>query len=215
MARSLKAQRGGYLRRPLDVVFGVPSHVAVLRALAARESGASGRELARAAGVTNQAALDALGRLETVGIVSRLPMGRGYIFHLNRGHGLVKRGVLTLLQEETEFGVRLRATLKGAFEKDVVSGVIFGSAGRGEERPESDLDLCLVVKREKDKERVEQRAAEMAEAVWKGYGLRLSPLVMTEAEFKGDARRGKELMKNIKADGERFVGRPLEGIGRG
>ena len=131
MVRVLAHRKEGYLRHPLDVIFGAPSHIAVLRAVIQRSQGATGAEIARAAGVTNQTALDSLGRLEEVGAVSRLPMGRGYIFRLNQDHGLVKRGLLPLLREEGAFGGRLRAALKEAFAKIVLSGLIYGSTGRG------------------------------------------------------------------------------------
>jgi len=210
MVRVLARQDVGYLRRPLNVVFGAPSHVAVLRGLAQRPAGATGAELARAAGVAHQATLDALARLEWVGLVTRLPMGRGYLFRLNQEHGLVKRGLLPLLQEEVEFRARLRTMLKSAFEKDVEAGAIFGSSSRDEDRPESDLDVCLVVRGQRDKERVLQRASELADAVRRGFGLRLSPIVFTTAEFSAGLRRKDSLLKSIQEEGERFVGRPLE-----
>src|SRR5438552_5366118 len=150
MVRVLSGRDIGYLRRPLDLVFGAPSHIAILRAIAQRAQGATGAEIARAAGTTNQGALDSLARLEGVGLISRLPMGRGYVFRLNVEHGLVKRGLLPLFGEEAAFKERLRARLKEAFEKQVLSAVIYGSTGRGSERPESDLDVCLIVKSERD-----------------------------------------------------------------
>lgn len=215
MVRVLSGRDVGYLRRPLDLLFGAPSHVAVLRAVAERAHGATGAEIARAAGMTNQTALDALGRLEDVGAVSRLPMGRGYLFRLNREHGLVKRGILPLLREEADFGERLRAMLKEAFGKIVLSGVIYGSTGRGEERPESDLDVCLIVGRERDKERVLQKAGETSEALRNEFGVRLSPVVFAAREFAVGLKEGNALMRNITKDGDRFVGGPLERIERG
>jgi predicted nucleotidyltransferase len=214
MVRVLAGRDIGYLRRPLDLVFGAPSHIAILRAVAQRAQGATGAEIARAAGTTNQAALDSLARLEGVGLVSRLPMGRGYIFHLNLEHGLVKRGLLPLLSEEVAFRGRLRARLKGAFEKEVVSAVIYGSTGRGSERPESDLDVCLIVKSEKGKEQVLKRSGEISEALRQEFGVRISPIVFRAEEFSRGLKHGNELMKNIKVDGERFAGRPLEMIAR-
>lgn len=215
MVRRVDRQARGYLRRPLNVLFAAPSHAAVLRALAHRARGASGMEIARAAGVAHQATLDSLARLETVGIVSRLPLGRGYLFSLNREHGLVQRGLLPLLDEESGFGSRLRELLRSAFEKDVVAGVIYGSAGRDEDRPESDLDVCLVVRRASAKERVLQRAAGLADAVWRGFGVRLSVVAYTESDFKAGLAGGKPLFVNIQRDGERFAGRPLERRRRG
>ncbi len=215
MVRLFFRQDVGALRRPLNVVFGAPSHVAILRALAPRAAGATGGEIARLAGVAPQAVLDALTRLEALGVVTRLPLGRGYLFRLNRDHELVKAGILPLLEEETRFGVRLREVLKEAFEKDVVTGLIYGSASRGEERPESDLDICLIVRGAKEKEKTLERAAILADEIRKGFGLRLSPLAFTAAEFSRGLKSGKVLMKSIQKDGERFVGHPLEGLGHG
>ena len=215
MVRLLSRQDVGALRRPLNVVFGAPSHVAILRALAPRAAGATGGEIARLAGVTPQAVLDALTRLEALGIVSRLPMGRGYLFRLNRDHELVKGGILPLLEEEARFGVRLREVLKKVFGRDVVTGLIYGSTGRGEERPESDLDVCLIVRGSKDKEKVLERSAGLAGEIRRGFGLRLSPIAFTVAEFARGLKGGKALMKNIAKDGERFVGLAVERMEHG
>lgn len=215
MVRPLSHRNVGYLRHPLDLIFGAPSHIAVLRAVTQRDQGATGAELARVARTTNQAALDSLGRLEEVGIVSRLPMGRGYLFRLNRSHHLVKYGLLPLLHEEIAFHSRLRQELKKTFAKNVLAGLIFGSTGRGEERPQSDLDTCLIVKGSEDKERVLKKAGEVSESLRAAFGIKLSPLVFTAEEFRRGLKRGEELMKNIKEDGERFVGRPIEVIALG
>jgi predicted nucleotidyltransferase len=214
MVRVLAGRDVGYLRRPLDLVFGAPSHIAILRAVAQRAQGATGAEIARAAGTTNQAALDSLARLEGMGLVRRLPMGRGYIFHLNAEHGLVRHGLRQLLSEEAAFRERLLARLKGAFEKEVLSAVIYGSTGRGSERPPSDLDVCLIVRSEKGKERVLKRSSEISGPLRQEFGVRISPIVFRAEEFSRGLKRGTELMTNIQADGERFAGRPLEMISR-
>ena len=45
-----------------------------------------------------------------------------------------------------EFALRLVETLRAAFGERLVSVVLFGSHARGEARPESDVDIFLVVK---------------------------------------------------------------------
>jgi len=63
MARPLKVARGKFLLRPLNVVLGAPSHVALLRALSGAGRGLTGGEVARAAGVAQRAAMEGLARL--------------------------------------------------------------------------------------------------------------------------------------------------------
>src|SRR5262245_2633403 len=89
----------GYLNRPLNYVFAAPSQIAVLRVLR-NVTGATGREVARRAGITPKAAHDALARLERARIVQREGAGRAYLFRLNRRHRLVERALLPLLDEE-------------------------------------------------------------------------------------------------------------------
>jgi predicted nucleotidyltransferase len=212
MARRLKAAGGKFLLRPLNVIFGAPSHVALLRALSQAGRGLTGREVARAAGVAQRAGLDGLARLENAGVIRKTPAGRAYIFELRREHRLVRSGILPLLEQEGELRAEVFARLRDALEKQVVSGCIFGSTARREDTPKSNLDVLLLVEGSKDKERVTDRVSSVFEGLRHEFSLRPSSVVMTRAEFVRGYRAGREFMRNVVREGESFAGRPLRSL---
>jgi DNA-binding transcriptional ArsR family regulator len=212
MVRPLGKGRVGYVSRPLNAVLGAPSHIAVLRVLQDAASGATGREIARGAGVAPQAARDALARLERAGIVIRQAAGRAYLFRLNREHRLVRDGILPLLESEAGFADGLREALAKAFRGLVEAGALFGSVGRREDVPESDLDVCLVLRGPGRRADVQRRVDEVAAPLAAGFGVRLSPLIVTRQEVVRGYGRKDALFRNLVDEGASFLGPPLREI---
>lgn len=215
MARPLKGAQGRFLLRPLNVIFGAPSHVAILRALAGADRGLTGREVARAAGVAPRAAMEGLSRLEKAGVARSTPVGRAYLFELRRDHRLVRTGLLPLLQKESGFRTGVFVSLRRAFEKAVLSGCVFGSAARGEERPESDFDVLLVVERADEKEGVQEKASRVFDELRREWSLRPSLIVLARREFVRGCRDGNPFMSNVTREGELFAGQPLRILANG
>lgn len=215
MVRPLRQADSNYLARPLNAILGVPSHIAVLRALRDAPAGSTGRDVARAAGIFPQAAHDALSRLERAGLVRRHAAGRAYLFSLNRKHRLVREALLPLLDVEAEFGRALRTSLRQAFERRVVAGAVFGSAARGEDAPTSDLDVCLIVEKASQVERVQDHAASVAERVQEEFGVRLAPLAFDRRAFAARHARREALVVNIVKDGRSFIGPEPRDLVRG
>lgn len=212
MVRRLKAAGSRFLLRPLNVIFGAPSHVAILRALVQAGRALTGREVSRAAGVAQRAGLEGLARLEAAGVVRRTPAGRAFIFDLRREHRLVAAGIVPLLEVEGEFRAEVFIRLRNALEKHVVAGCVFGSTARGEDTPESDLDILLLVDGAKDVARVEDKVSAVLEGLRRELSLRPSLVVMVRAEFVRGYREGRAFMRNLVREGETFAGRPLEAL---
>jgi predicted nucleotidyltransferase len=210
MARPLKVAGGRYLLRPLNVVFGAPSHIAILRALFGAGRGLTGREVARAAGIAQRAAMDGLGRLEEARLVRRTPVGRAYLFELERDQRLMKQGILPLLEQEGEIRAETFSRLRRAFEGEVLAGCVFGSVARGEERPQSDLDVCLVVRHAREKEAVQARASKVFPGLRRDLGVLASFLVCTHAELVRGYREGSRFFQAVVGEGERFAGPQLK-----
>lgn len=211
----MRRRKRGYLRTPWDVVFRVGAHIVVLRALDRISLGGTGREVARVAGLAPQAAHDALARLEEVGVVLRRPAGRAYVFQLNVDHILVRDGIRPLLRLEERFGEWLKSELKKAIPDKKAVGVIFGSMARGEESPGSDCDVCVVVAREREKEKIGLALGRIFEGIRNRFGLNLSPLVLSRREFVAGFRRRNPLYRAVVREGERFCGPSWSEVIRG
>lgn len=212
MERREPRTRGGFLRRPLDTVLAAPSHLAILRALRGLAVGVTGRDVGRMAGLSPKAAHDALARLERAGLVRRLFAGRSHLFRLNRDHYLARNCLLPLLEAERGYRHALVGTLRGTLGRIVLSSVLFGSAARGEDGPESDIDLLVVVADASRKERAAAALSRLSDGVQRSLGLRLSPLVLTKAELLRDYGRDHPLIRNVLAEGAGILGRDLHEI---
>jgi DNA-binding transcriptional ArsR family regulator len=134
------------LDNALDDVFATGSHVRVLRALVDLPDGltVSGRDIARRAGVSQPTAAEVLRALEDQGllIVGRRPRA-GY-YRLNPEHVLAPALSDIFARERqtrSDLERRLADGLGGL--RDVEAAYLFGSAARGDMRPNSDIDVAI------------------------------------------------------------------------
>jgi predicted nucleotidyltransferase len=198
--------------RVWDQVFSTWSHVAVLRALQDSAHGSTGREIARLAGMNHRSCLQALTELEALSLVRRVRGGRDHLFTLNREHLLVEEGIVPLLALERSFSRTLFSLLAKRLAKHATSVIVFGSVTRNEETPSSDLDLCLVLRAQKDKATVEAAVHSVAPELLRRYGARLAPFVLTRKEFVQKARRKLPPVHDIVKEGVVIAGVSLEGL---
>jgi len=197
------------IHRPLDHILSARSQIAVLRVLLDSAHGLTGREIARQAGMNHQACIEALSRLEVLGLLRRQRGGRAHLFTLNREHELIARGIVPLLRFERRFEERLKDVLRRRFQGVALSGAIFGTVARREEAPDSDLDVFLVVASPRAKERAHARVQEVAPLVWKRFGARLSPTILTRDEFRRRNAKRDPLVRTLLRDAQPFLGAQL------
>lgn len=193
------------MRRPLDLILGAPSHIAVLRALLDIREGLSGREVARRAGINHQTCAAALIKLENRGVVRRLGSGRSQLFRLNRQNDLVKTILEPMFEEERKKFLSMQEQLAEVVKGSCVSGVLFGSVSRGEETAASDYDIALIV--EKKNSRIHSVVQYLVARGMEEWGIRVSPVVLTRAEFARRAASEDPLASAILRDGIAFYGK--------
>lgn len=134
------------LQEPLDDLFATGSHVRVLRALAALPQAAqvSGRELARRAGVSQPTARDVLASLEGQGLLLVLRSLKRDSYRLNPDHVLTPV-VRYLFDQERKAIAEVEESIRAVVAKltRASTAYLFGSAARGDMRPESDIDVAV------------------------------------------------------------------------
>jgi predicted nucleotidyltransferase len=189
------------MRRPLDQVFVAASHVAVCRALLDTAEGMSGRQVARQAGINHQTCAVALGRLEDIGVIRRQGSGQVQLFRLNRENLVVRDLLVPLLTKEREVFPRILRRVGELLAGRCAQAMIFGSVARGEEQPESDLDLLAVAESPRVQARTRQGGDQVRAALAAEWGLRVNTIVLTRQAIETRQRRNDPLVTAILREG--------------
>ena len=167
--------------RPFDRVLGTKSRVSVLRYLSLNDLELSGRQIARAVGLSPKPLNRVLAELVTEGVLTQRHVGNTYLFRLNRENPRVSDLLIPLFGNERD---RLKTALGDVFDGldgVVLSAVVYGSVSRQQEGPDSDVDVLVVTGNVK---RVNEALDEAAVAFLRRYGNVLSCLVMTPDELR-------------------------------
>ena len=198
---------------PLDEALGTRSKVQILRVLMEQDAQISGREIARQAGTAPRTAQLALEDLCKLGLVDREESARAHRFSLNRQHALVKHGLEELFTAERravdDVFDRLQS-ICSRISRDrpgtIRSAWLFGSALRGEDTLESDLDLIILTDGMEEDEDLREELVDARREMAQEYGLDLSPVVMSVERLKEMDRAGATLAADLREDARRVFG---------
>jgi predicted nucleotidyltransferase len=190
---------------PLTGMLGNPIRLNLLRVFTQFPSrGRSGRELARLIGASHSQTNAALGSLMAEGLIHPEVVGRSHIWRFSSDH-ILAEPLSRLFEAERRFPDRLIQELRRVLENlPVENATLFGSVARGDEGPDSDIDLFVEVADNAAKERVADalNAASVRFALC--YGSALSSLVLTRTQL---ARRSNaSLARNIEREGVPLLG---------
>lgn len=200
----------------LDAILGSTAKVRIIRALISLPSPVSGNELRTLARIRSKSGLkNALNDLTELGLLEREDTRRIRLFRINRGHDLAEP-LAALFRAESMRIAELRQALRGildagAVQEDTLSIILFGSNARGDARPTSDLDL-LVVTRVEPADHVRDVLLDAIPRTQRRFGLRISPLLLSEERVRERFRDGDPLMQKVHADGRTLYGTDFQEI---
>lgn len=131
-------------RYPLTEIFGAVANVRLLRELSGHGGHLSAPDLAARTGLARASVWRALANLEKVGVVASDGTGRTRLYSLRGAYPLSALITGLFDAEEARFA-SIRETVRSeATRFEAVAAWIYGSVARGEDRPDSDLDIILV-----------------------------------------------------------------------
>lgn len=194
-------------REPLDEVLGSRAKVRAIRVLwCADGAPLSGREVARRCRLSHTGVLRALAELEAQNVVWPATDATGTRYKLNREHVLVEEAVVPMMLLEASLGDRVTRFILDAVPR-AVSITLFGSVARGEDRPESDMDVLVVVPDDMDPDDTADLIDGMA--CFARFGKVLNPVIFTR-RMLGDAwKRRLPLLDAILEEGRPMAGAPV------
>ena len=130
--------------QPLDSVLGSESKVRILRFLSRNVKPTSARQIAIAVGMGETPVGRSLRDLVESGLVCSEPVGKSFIYWLNRVHVLAQP-LRSLFENEGNVRQGMISFVLADLIDDVLAAIIYGSVAREEESAGSDLDLFLIV----------------------------------------------------------------------
>jgi predicted nucleotidyltransferase len=132
-----------FFRYPLDRVFESPANVRVLRALVRHGGEMTTRMVMNQTGLTRVSVLAAIGRLADAGAVEVIGSERQRLNRFNQNSPL-SDAVRDLFAAESARYTDAIRSIRDASERLGAAAVwIFGSVARGEDRPDSDIDIAV------------------------------------------------------------------------
>ena len=93
---------------------------------------------------------------------------------------------------------------------DVLSVVLFGSIARGDARPDSDVDLLVIVRQEGAIDAVRDALLEADQALREILGVRGSPYVLAHERLKARIDAGDPLIAAVRSEGRTVMGAPFD-----
>jgi predicted nucleotidyltransferase len=170
----------------------------------------TGREIARRAHVSQQAARTVLDDLETQGLVSVREVPPSYLYELNREH--VAAPVLEALVHLREsLFARVREHVHG-WSPPPASVTVFGSVARGDATATSDLDLLIVRPDRAGPEFTywEVDVPRLADAIRRWSGNAAEILEYSEREIRERWSHGDRVLAAVRREGRTLFGATLD-----
>jgi predicted nucleotidyltransferase len=188
----------------LNAVLGSVTKVKLLRALLPLSRPVGLREAARLADVSPSAAQGAMEELTAMGVLDLREATSQHLYQINRKNRLAK-ALQELFDAEDQRRVELLEAIRGELQRfwgpAVESVTIFGSSARGDDAPDSDLDLLVVTETEEDEEDTWERLLEKAPMFLREFGVRISPVVMSLEQLRERAEDGDPLIAAVVKEG--------------
>lgn len=193
----------------LEDILGRLSKVKVLRFLVNSEGEWAGREIARHVDLSHPIVHRSLQELATHGLVVSRRSGGAVLYRTSPDHWIVRELLRPLFSRERDALQALGAFLLTRLNIPDASLILFGSVGRGDERPDSDIDVLVVLPDGCRKQEIESTVLEVAPEVSRVFGNRLAPVILTRAELRDRLRRRERWVKAVLKEGQVIGGPPL------
>ncbi len=177
----------------LEDILGSKIKIRILRLFYRTRGSYTGRETAKLVEFSQDATQRALNDLTRHGLLRRDYVGTSYNYYLNEDHMLVGKVVNKAFFAEQnsirEIAKIFKEQLGGVFQK----AVIFGSVAKKKERPDSDIDILIVISDGIETDAIEDELNEAANLATAASGNPVMPIVIQAGEYeKKKKAKGKQ-----------------------
>jgi predicted nucleotidyltransferase len=179
----------------------------VLRELIGVSVPLNAAQIAGRAGLTRPAAGTVLGEFAAMGLTANVDVGNARVHWLVRDNVYVQELVKRVFEFESRMPDMLLEDLRDTFGDAAESVVLFGSYARGDQRPDSDIDVVLVGIDAQQKARLHVLVADESASFRRRWGASLSVLTFTLDEAAELRRTSPGLLRSLEEDGVVVSGR--------
>ena len=186
----------------LEEIFSSKVKIAVIKLMCLNpERKYSGREMARLLSISASRVSEVLELFRKNAMVNRERVGKAAQWGLNKESILVNE-VSGLINLERKIYKELKSRIYETLirEKSILKVILYGAVARKKEKPESDIDLFILVKTKKDKELAAELVGKLNKYLLPRYGNVISGLIYSEREWKDMGRT--KIFKRIESEGE-------------
>jgi len=187
---------------PLLDVLNSKTKVKIIRFLLTHEASMSEREIASILKISHMSINRAMRELTNVNFVDFVTVGKAHLWKVNRKSYAFK--MLSVLIEGVSSNKKPIEDLKSLLIKNIPKVlvkrvVLYGSVAKAVEKVDSDIDIFILVKNVRDKEKIEHSIEKLSNLCFEIYGNRLAPYILTEKElhFKRALKIISEIDKGI------------------
>lgn len=191
----------------LESIFGSPAKIRILRALSVSPQPLSGRQVGELSQLSHRGAIQALESLVELGAVRQRRVGAAYQYSLSRGNMAVETIIAPSLKAEASMLDDLKRNITAQFRGKAVSLTLYGSLARGTGKRGSDIDVLAVVRDERKKKELEDKAAAGIPFFRERYNAVLSLHCYTLIELR--SKKNLPMLKSVIQEGLLLSGKPL------
>jgi predicted nucleotidyltransferase len=176
-----------------------------------QQDGVTGRGLATLLSATTFKTHYAVKYLTSLGVLLQTVQGKACVYRLNTDHILFKKVFLPLIRFQENIFTDLGGYLVSFLRPRPLSIVLYGSVARGDETPQSDIDLLFVTKEGTSLQpQIEQ--ASLYEKILKRYGNAMTFHEMSASAFIKRFKEKESLVTCIVKEGLVVYGQPMTDI---
>lgn len=199
----------------LDRIVGHKVKARILRVICDKNTGWTGRQLARELDISPTTSSKFLKELVEEGIVFSKGVGRSYLYHLNDRSYVVRNILMPFFDREKRIINNIVALVKKAVFKNgakIEAIAMFGSLVKETNTIKSDVDMLVIIGDLKDRPRVEASIDALSKTIAMDFNTAVSPHVLSINQFKKQYEEKSPLLTEIFKSYKLLYGKPLERI---
>lgn len=187
----------------LDKLIGSKAKIKILKYLFGQQASMSENELARVIKISPMTINRLMKELRELNLVSMERVGNANVWSVNK-ESYAYIALSKLMGEISSVPTpleHLKQTLSNNIPKELVKkAILYGSVAEGKSRVNSDIDLFILVKSQKEAEELTPYIDKLSILCLSLYGNRLAPYILTEAQLQEKKKLPllKEIEKGIR-----------------